>query len=154
MCSGLFSFFITLKPRYTKSMSLTYEPVSEPLRLCSGRSQLVAEGTCSHRFVWSSAFGSSLPFFFFFFFTLVSGPRRSLSLKLLAIVLGPFCSEALGCGHPGGNPGANLKSISHRCHPILVAFAWELTKETIVLPLGCLQGGKRPRGHIDQCCYV
>jgi len=24
--------------------------------------------------------------------------------------------------HPGGNPGANLKSISHRCHPILVAF--------------------------------
>ena len=43
--------------------------------------------------------------------------------------------------HPGGNPAANLKSISHRCHPILVAFAWELTKETIHLPLGCLQGG-------------
>ena len=43
--------------------------------------------------------------------------------------------------HPGGNPGANLKSISHRCHPILVAFVWELTKETIHLPLGCLQGG-------------
>ena len=33
--------------------------------------------------------------------------------------------------HPGGNPGANLKSISYRCHPILVAFVWELTKETI-----------------------
>ena len=44
--------------------------------------------------------------------------------------------------HPGGNPGANLKSISHRCHPILVAFVWELTKETIYLPLGCLQGGE------------
>ena len=43
--------------------------------------------------------------------------------------------------HPGANPGANLKSISHRCHPILVAFVWELTKETIHLPLGCLQGG-------------
>jgi len=42
--------------------------------------------------------------------------------------------------HPGGNPGANLKSISHRCHPILVAFVWELTKETNDLPLGCLQG--------------
>ena len=28
--------------------------------------------------------------------------------------------------HPGGNPGANLKSISHRCLPILVAFVWEL----------------------------
>ena len=25
--------------------------------------------------------------------------------------------------HHGGNPG----SISHRCHPILVAFVWELT---------------------------
>jgi len=43
--------------------------------------------------------------------------------------------------HPGGNPGANLKSISHRWHPILVAFVWELTKGTIVLPLGCLKGG-------------
>ena len=42
--------------------------------------------------------------------------------------------------HPGGNPGANLKSISH-CYPILVAFVWELTKETIHLPLGCLQVG-------------
>jgi len=44
--------------------------------------------------------------------------------------------------HPGGNPGANLKSISHRCHPILVAFVWKLTKETIHLPQGCLQGGQ------------
>jgi len=46
--------------------------------------------------------------------------------------------------HPGGNPGQNLKSIPHRCHPILVAFVWELTTETIYLPLGCLQGGSRP----------
>ena len=45
--------------------------------------------------------------------------------------------------HPGGNPVENLKSISHRCHPILVAFVWESTKETIHLPLGCLQGGSR-----------
>ena len=37
--------------------------------------------------------------------------------------------------------GANLKSISHRCYLFEVAFVWELTKETIVLPLGCLQGG-------------
>ena len=43
--------------------------------------------------------------------------------------------------HPGGNPGANLKSISHRCYLLKVAFVWELTEETIVLPLGCLQGG-------------
>ena len=43
--------------------------------------------------------------------------------------------------YPGGNPGANLESISHRCHPILVACAWGLTKETINLPLGSLQDG-------------
>jgi len=43
---------------------------------------------------------------------------------------------------PGGNTEANLKSISHRCHPVLVAFVWELTEETIYLPLGCLQGGE------------
>jgi len=45
--------------------------------------------------------------------------------------------------HPGGNPGANLKSISHRCYLFEVAFVWELTQETIVLPMGCLQGGRR-----------
>ena len=43
--------------------------------------------------------------------------------------------------HPGGNRGENLKSIAHRCLPILVAFVWELTEEIIDLPLGCLQGG-------------
>ena len=45
---------------------------------------------------------------------------------------------------PGCNPGANLKSISHTCHPILWAFVWELTKQSINLPLGCLQGGYIP----------
>ena len=39
------------------------------------------------------------------------------------------------------NPGANRNPISHLCKPILVAFVWELTKETINLPLGCFQGG-------------
>ena len=43
--------------------------------------------------------------------------------------------------HPGGNPGANLKVISHRCYARELAFEWELTNETIHLPLGCLQGG-------------
>ena len=37
--------------------------------------------------------------------------------------------------------GQILSQISQRCHPILVAFEWGLTKETIYLPLGCLQGG-------------
>ena len=45
---------------------------------------------------------------------------------------------------PGGNPVANIKSISHRCYLREVAFEWELTKETIYLPLGCLQGGPVP----------
>jgi len=42
----------------------------------------------------------------------------------------------IGHLHPGGNSGANLKSISHRCHPILVVFVWEFTKECVNLPLG------------------
>jgi len=45
--------------------------------------------------------------------------------------------------HPGGNPGENLKSISHRCY-LEVAFVWELTKETIVLPL---VASRAVRGH-------
>ena len=49
----------------------------------------------------------------------------------------------MACFHPGGNPGANLKSISHRCYLREVAFEWKLTKETTYLPLGCLQGGVR-----------
>ena len=47
--------------------------------------------------------------------------------------------------HPGGNPGENLKSISHRWYLFEVAFVWELTNDTTHLPLGCLQGGHVPR---------
>ena len=64
-------------------------------------------------------------------------PRHAGSSKEVPVADKP----ALLPYHPGGNPGANLKSISHRCHPILVAFVWELTEETIDLPLGCLQCG-------------
>ena len=53
-------------------------------------------------------------------------------------------SREMGC-HPGGNPGANLKLISHRCYLFAVAFVWELNEETIVLPLGCLQGGEESK---------
>jgi len=103
-----------------------------------------------------------------FFFTLVTGPRRSSSLQLSdKRVYEPQIRARLGttahCAvptltrsltsfvlqlwirvadtHPGGNPGANLKSISHRCHRHLfeVAFVWELIKETIHPALGCLQ---------------
>ena len=42
--------------------------------------------------------------------------------------------------HAGGNPGANVKSISRRCYLREEACEWELTSETIYLPLGCLQG--------------
>ena len=41
---------------------------------------------------------------------------------------------------PGVELRAKLKSISHRCHLFEVAFVWELTKETIHLPLD-YQGG-------------
>ena len=56
-----------------------------------------------------------------------------------------FSSAAGSCGtvHPGVELRANCKSISHRCHLFEVIFVWELTKETIHLPLGCLQGGSR-----------
>ena len=43
--------------------------------------------------------------------------------------------------HPGGNPGVNFKSISHRCYLRHVAFVWKLTEEIIDLPQGCLQDG-------------
>jgi len=42
--------------------------------------------------------------------------------------------------HPGGNPGANLMSISHTCYLREVAFEWELTKKNMHWPLNCLQG--------------
>jgi len=67
----------------------------------------------------------------------------------------PGPSNWLARIHPGGNPEANLKSISHRCHPILVACVWELTRETIHLPLGCLLGGEhslRPSPHHPDPC--
>jgi hypothetical protein len=51
--------------------------------------------------------------------------------------------------HLGGNSGAYLESISHRVYLREVAFEWELTKETIYLPKGCLQGrfvGEEGRG--------
>ena len=72
-----------------------------------------------------------------------AGQRRG---KLGGIASRDICRldhalESASAPHPGGNPGANLKSISHRCYLFEVAFVWELTKETIVLPLGCLQGG-------------
>ena len=61
--------------------------------------------------------------------------QRSLAVRSLGVVYQT---------HPGGNSGANFKSISHRCYLREVAFEWELTKEIIYLPLDYLQGGKRP----------
>ena len=53
----------------------------------------------------------------------------------------PLMHRAAHMSHPGVELRANLKLISHRCHFFEVAFVWVLTKETIDLPLGCLQGG-------------
>jgi len=44
-----------------------------------------------------------------------------------------------------------LESISHRCYLFEVAFVWELTKETISLPLGCLQRGHRCVLFLEHC---
>ena len=50
-------------------------------------------------------------------------------------------AEDLEGDHSGVDLRADLKSISHRCHRFEVVCVWELTKETVHLPLGCLQGG-------------
>ena len=44
------------------------------------------------------------------------------------------------CGYFVTRPAGN-KSISHRCYLREAAFEWELPKQTIYLPLGCLQDG-------------
>ena len=43
--------------------------------------------------------------------------------------------------HPGGILGINVRSIFHGCYLFELAVVLELTKETIYLSLGCLQGG-------------
>ena len=74
-------------------------------------------------------------------------PERAAARGNVAAALGKLAADVDSRSpfstliHPGGNPGANLKSISHRCNLFEVVFVWEWTNETIVLPLGCLQGG-------------
>ena len=72
--------------------------------------------------------------------------QSRLSFKVKKIKTFQVMPSSLESGrsHPGGNPGAIRKSISHRCYLWEVAFEWEFTKETIYLPLGCLRGGGRP----------
>ena len=43
-------------------------------------------------------------------------------------------SELKQAYHPGGNPWTNLRSISPRCHPILVAFVWDCLKKPLICP--------------------
>ena len=50
-------------------------------------------------------------------------------------------SQYRGRNHSGDNPGENVKSISNKFYLRELAFEWELTEETIYLPLGCFQGG-------------
>ena len=57
--------------------------------------------------------------------------------------------QAVTPPHPPPHPpppleatqGQIVESISHTCYLQEVAFEWKLTKETIYLPRGCLQGG-------------
>ena len=73
------------------------------------------------------------------------GPRGGWSV-------GP-AREQVPSSRPGGNPGANGKSISHRCYLREIAFGWELIKETIYLFLGCLQGGLPPSNRLFSSCF-
>ena len=59
--------------------------------------------------------------------------------------------------HPGVELSGNLKSLS--CHLFEVAFVWELTKETIHLPKGRLQGrehfeGFDPTGYVPNLHHI
>ena len=47
-------------------------------------------------------------------------------------------------------------ATSKRCYLFEVAFVWELTKETIHLPLGCLQGGPGTTlpSHLSKTSYL
>ena len=70
-----------------------------------------------------------LPPLFFFSYSLLSMKTRSLLLLMMIKDKVVTASEnvflrlyAVCFLHPGGNPGVNLKSISHRRYPILVAF--------------------------------
>ena len=70
--------------------------------------------------------------------TLTLSHSHSLTLSLSHSLTLSLTLKAEQVCHARPFVGANLKSISHRCHPILVAVVWDLTKETINLPLGCL----------------
>ena len=71
----------------------------------------------------------------------VPAPHMPYALCYVRIPVSAALTSCSSPIHPGGDPRENLKSISHRCYLFEVAFAWDLTQETIVLPLGCLQGG-------------
>ena len=72
------------------------------------------------------------------------GMREEMSGRHIDAAVAAEFAQVL---HPGGNPGANFKSISHRCHLFEVAFPLELTKENTPLPLCCLHGG------FFLCCF-
>ena len=56
---------------------------------------------------------------------------------MVAVRIRQLCGEkepGLARLHPLNHPGANLKSISHRCYLWEVAFEWDLTKKTYIVP--------------------
>ena len=55
--------------------------------------------------------------------------------------------------HPGVELRASFKSISYRCHLFEEAFVWKLTKETIHLPLGCIQSAFLALCDSPQLCF-
>ena len=95
----------------------------------------------SQAFVWSIALAKSAQASFAAANSAISRPPSVRGIHNLAgSIADP--KPRRETHHPGGNPGVNRESISHRRHPILVAFLWDLTKETIDLPLGSPRGRK------------
>ena len=71
---------------------------------------------------------------------MAANSARDIDFRILATrFLNDGQVGKVGCGnpHPGVELRANLKSIFKSCQLFLVAFALELTRETIHLSLGC-----------------
>ena len=107
-------------------------PVDLSFRALSGRLSLRSEVLSSIQIL---SLGSSTP---------GAWPTATFRTSRTCLSSSPQARPPLSMRcHPGGNRGANLEPITHRCYLSKVAFEWELTIKTIYLPLGCLQGGMR-----------
>ena len=137
-----------------------------------GASPRFSSHLCSSQYELANKYTDMCRCIYMYTYRSTEGPswgHQRLVLGAIGSLLEPFCRHVLPkvdklCSkltfgipprralsgsppHPGVELRANLKSISHRCRLFEVAFVWELTKQTILLPLGCLQGGSSASGN-------